>query len=501
MRLVGHPGARLATLAFGLMGAVALGWYVSAHPELLHLEAGISVRTAVGAAGGAALVVLVLLSPRMALVALLAILYLNLSDALIRAYGLPSLLQLLGVPLLVSAWVHHGRGALDRVMGQPLTWLAVAYVLVLLASAAWAERPDLAESRFADALKALVLYGITIALVTTRQRARLAAWTLVGAGALLGLLGLVHLVAGVDADALADLARSRRGQIYGSVFDRRLAGPLGDPNFFAQILVVLVPLALYLTWTEGNRRARLAAAACLALILAALVLTYSRGGALALGFVLVASLVAHGTSWRRILGGGLALLMAALLLLPSGFTQRLTTVWQLLPGEERVMVDVDSSFAERLLLVETAWEMFARNPALGVGAGNYTARFGEYAEHRGSAARDYTDPDAARFPHNLYLEVAAETGLLGLALFTAVLAAAFLTLARARLAFRGRDDPGMARLARSLQLALAGYLVSGLFLHGDFQRYLWVQLAMAAAFGAMAARLPRESLLPEGARP
>lgn len=483
-------GLGLAALCTGFIGALALGWYITERPDLLYLDASLSTPMAAAAAlAGLALVLFVALSPELALVSLLSIMYLNLSDALVRTYGLPSVLQLLGIPILVSAWVHYGRGAVHRLLGQPLTWLLTAYVLVLLASGTWAERPDLAEFRFAESLKTLVLYTIVVLLVTTRHRARTAVWTLVAAGTFLGVLGLVHLVTGLDAEALGGMARSRRGQTYGSVFQLRLAGPLGDPNFFAQILLVLVPLGLHLAWMERERRNRGAAAICLAVILTALVLTYSRGGALALGFVLVSSFVAHGTNWRRIVGSGVALLLAALLLLPSGFTERLSTVSQFFSDEG--ISDMDSSFEERLLLVGTAWEMFVRNPAVGVGAGNYTARFGEYAEHLGSAAQDYTGPDAPRFAHSLYFEVAAETGLLGLGVLLAVLTAAFLSLGRARLRFRDSGDAFMASLARALQIALAGYLLSSLFLHGAFHDYLWLLFALAAAIGATAAGYPK----------
>ena len=37
-----------------------------------------------------------------------------------------------------------------------------------------------------------------------------------------------------------------------------------------------------------------------------------------------------------------------------------------------------------------------------------------------------------------------------------------------------------AGLARGLQLALLGYLLSSVLLHGHFQRYLWLLLAFAA---------------------
>lgn len=476
------PGEWTA-LAVGTAAALALGWYAVANPELLHLQVSFTPASVAAAGVGLVLIALVLLWPAFALTLLVAVVYLNLSDVLVRGSGLPSILQLLGLPVLISALVHHGPGLLHRVLGEPLTWLLAAYVLLLLASTTWAEDPILAEARFEAMGKALALYALLLLLVTTPGRLRVAVWTMVGAGALLGLLGFLQLSSGLES-ALSGLARVSRAHIYGDVFGLRLAGPLGDPNFFAQILLVLVPLALYLMWEERSRWAKLAAALCLMSILSASVLTYSRGGALALLFVVVASLVANGIRWRRILVVGLAMVAGTVILVPGGFRERFATIGQFLP-DDAVLPDTDSSFQERLVLMGTAWEMMAANPVVGVGAGNYTARFGEYADLFGSTARDYQDPDDGRYTHNLYLEVGAETGTLGLGLFLGALLAAMVSLGRAREAFRRVGDARTRALARAVQISLMGYLISSLFLHGDFERYLWLLLGMAGALHAV----------------
>lgn len=478
-----RPGEWL-TIAGGIVASVALGWYVVANPALLHLEVSLTLPAVVGAGVALALVTAILLRPTVALVLLVALIYLNLSAVLIRSFGLPSVLQLLGLPILISAWSHHGPRVSHRVLGEPLTWLLAAYTLLLLVSTTWAEGTGLAEARFAKILKALVLYALVVLLVISPARARVAAWTMVGAGAFLGLLGVLQRTVGVGT-TLATLARVERAHIYGDVFGPRLSGPLGDPNFFAQILLVLVPLALHLVWEEKSRWGRMAAALCLVSILAASVLTYSRGGALALLLVVAASLVANGIRWRRIVFVGLAMAMGAATLAPSGFRDRLTTIGQFLP-DDAVLPETDSSFEERLVLMGAAWEMMAANPIWGVGAGNYTVRFGEYGDQFGSALRDYQDPDRVRYPHNLYLEVGAESGAAGLILFLAALFLAFAGLERARRVFRGRGDPGTGALARALQISLSGYLISSLFLHGDFERYLWLLLGMAGALHAVA---------------
>ncbi len=465
------------------MGAFVMGRYVVANPDLFHLELSFTLRAVLGTGAAVAIILAVLFKPVVALTLLVALVYLNLSDVLIRAFDLPSILQLLGLPILISAWIHHGRGAVHRLLGEPLTWFLTGFTLFHLASTTWADQPALADARFEEFFKALALYSLIVLLMRTPARARMAVWTMVGAGALLGILGLILLATGAE-DAFAGLARASQGQIYGDVFGLRLAGPLGDPNFFAQILLVLVPFALFLSWDDPSRRGRFCAVLCLFSILAATIMTYSRGGAIALVFVVSASFVAHGFNWRRMAVVGLPLILAAALLVPSGFRERLTTIGHLFP-DDAVLVDTDSSVEERMVLMGTAWEMMVANPLLGVGGGNYTARFGEYAERFGSVARDYQDPDASRYAHNLYLEVGAETGCVGLGLFLGALLVAFVSLGRGRELLREAGEGQVSALARAVQISLAGYLISGLFLHGDFERYLWLLLGMAGALHAM----------------
>ncbi len=472
------------SLAAAAVGAVALGWYVASNPGLLRLGIPLNRSTMAGAAAVAVVVAVVLLRPSVALALLVAIVYLNLSDVLVRSFSLPSVLQLMSLPVLIAAWIHHGPGITRRILGEPLTWLLGAYALLLLASATWAQEPGLAQARFAEILKALLLYALIVLLATTPERMRIALWTMVGAGAFLGGLGVLQVTAGVGR-GLAEMARVKHAHIYGDVFGPRLAGPLGDPNFFAQILLVLVPLAVFLVWEERTRRSRLAALLCLAIILAASLLTYSRGGALALAFVVPASLVAHGVRWRTIAFTGTVMALGAATLAPAGVRERLATIGQFLP-EQTVLPETDSSFQERMVLMGAAWGMMSANPLLGVGAGNYTARFGEYADLLGSVAQDYQDPDDVRYPHNLYLEVGAETGVAGLGLFLAALLAALLGLEKARSCLREAGARGSGAMARALQISLAGYLISSLFLHGDFERYLWLLFGMTGALLAMA---------------
>jgi O-antigen ligase len=469
-----------------LLLAAFLGAWVASNPTVMRFEVG--PRGLLGLAAGLALSAVVLWRPDVGLVLLVAFVYLNLSQVLVRHHGLPSLLQLLAVPLLLAAWARPSRDDLGRVLTAPVTVFLALYLLMAFVSTALARDSDLADRRVADVAKSLVVFVLAALLARSAAATRRAVSTMLAAGAVLGALAVLQVVTGGFREEYGGLARIKYAQIYGDVFEPRIAGPLGDPNFFAQILVVLVPLALFLAKGEPGRPARALALGAASLVTAAAVLTYSRGGALTLACVLALSAIVLRLPWRKAILGAVLVGITALALLPAGFARRLTTLEQIAPGGDERVLRPDSSFQKRRLLVAAAFRMFLDHPVLGVGAGNYTALFEPYADEVGSAAREYEDPGEAHYPHSLYLEIAAETGVLGLLPFGAALIAAFASLRRARTAFLDARDEPAAWLTRGFEIALAGYLISSLFLHGHFSRYLWLLLGLATALAAAAPR-------------
>ncbi len=485
----GWAGAAVAS-------AAVLGAAVAARPGLFHVDLALDPRTALALAAGLVLAAWVIRRPGTGLVVLAAFLWLNLSEVLVRFHGFPSLLQLLIVPLALAAWLERRGTGVVRALTLALTLALAGYWLVLVASTLQAWDRGLADAEGIEATKAFVLYLLVVLLASSELRLRRAVWALVASGSLLAALGVYQVATGSFGGELGGLGRIKQAQIYGDVFEPRIAGPLGDPNFFAQILLVLVPLALALVWTTERRAVRWVAFAATAVLMAGTVLTYSRGAALALGLVLALSLVAHGVRARDLTAGAL-LVLVALLLLPADFTRRLETLAQLLPWQEQQTLEPDSSFQERLLVTGAAWEMFLDHPLTGVGAGNYTTRFHPYGDEVGSTARFYSDPYEDHYPHNLYLEVAAETGIVGLAAFGLAVAVCLFTLEGARRRFLAHGRERTAVLARGVGIAVVGYLVSSLFLHGHFLRYLWVLFGVSGALGLLAASAGEDGPLPE----
>lgn len=207
----------------------------------------------------------------------------------------------------------------------------------------------------------------------------------------------------------------------------RAYGTFDQPNPYAGYLGLTLPLAVGLVavavlsagpWPRGGRwlMAGLAAASGLCM-LAALIMSWSRGAWLGFaaavasmvlavvarsgrGAVLIALLVAVVA--YVLLGGGLAQVPPSLVQRFSDFAPYLGVL------DVRGVEITDANFAvlERMAHWQSAWAMWTDHPWLGIGIGNYEPLYPRYALPLW--------PYALGHAHNYYLNIAAETGLLGL---------------------------------------------------------------------------------------
>ena len=77
-------------------------------------------------------------------------------------------------------------------------------------------------------------------------------------------------------------------------------------------------------------------------------------------------------------------------------------------------------------------------------------------------------------------ELAAETGLLGFAVFCAIVLMITVRLWRLRARFMSRQ-PELANLATAFWFAIIAYLGTAAFLQLSYQRYMWMFFALGAA--------------------
>jgi O-antigen ligase len=81
--------------------------------------------------------------------------------------------------------------------------------------------------------------------------------------------------------------------------------------------------------------------------------------------------------------------------------------------------------------------------------------------------------------HNLYIEIAAERGILGLLSFAAILYATFRVLHSTKRAALHKNHKELASICDAFSAGLTGYLIAATFLHDAHIRYFWLLLGIA----------------------
>jgi putative inorganic carbon (HCO3(-)) transporter len=404
----------------------------------------------------------------------LAMLWARVSDVGIAEYGLPSLavpfaIGFMCVSIARRLWIGERLGVTTfRRLFPVLPYLAVVSLSVL-----WASAPDRALTTAIDLAKDLLIFWVLIELIDHLATLKACCLALTLVAGSLAAVSVYQQATGTFTSDYGGFAQASVRQIVGSVSLYRLSGPVGDPNYFALILLVVVPVGLATLRTPLHRVAQLMVIAALTLVVGAVLLTYSRGGALVLALGSVLSLARF-----RIRGPLMAVLVILLpfgiVLVPGPVWDRLNTLVNPLQGGRPVGQFVDDSVALRLGAQRVALEMFLEHPFFGIGAGNYPVLYQDYS-------RSLLVPAVATefFPHNLYLQVAAESGVVGLLAFLPIIIGPLVTLELTR----RRSGPvrEWRELATGLEIGLLCYLVASLLLHASYPRYLWMLLALTVA--------------------
>jgi O-antigen ligase len=138
----------------------------------------------------------------------------------------------------------------------------------------------------------------------------------------------------------------------------------------------------------------------------------------------------------------------------------------------------DTSLRGRATEMLAALRVFLAHPVLGVGPGQYKPFYAE--KYQSDPQFAFKHIPEARGAHNLYLQMAAETGIIGLAVFMAIVLLILHRLWQVRCHWVHRD-PESANLATALFLGLMAYLVHSMFAHLAYERYFFLFLALAGA--------------------
>ena len=233
----------------------------------------------------------------------------------------------------------------------------------------------------------------------------------------------------------------------------RVYGTFGQPNPFAGYINLPLSIALALMFLGSNWRTRLLAGLSAILLAGAEYLTQSRGGEIAIA-VATLFIVIVGVPHLRKLIALLALAgLGAVEVFFAGWIPEyvLTPLFKYLGLTQISFVNpgsADFSTAERLAHWIAGVHMFLNHPLIGVGIGNYPDAYPGYfitifVNSLGHA-------------HNYYINIAAETGSIGLTAYLLFLMAIFVTGGSALQAI----SKNLLKNDRALAIGLLAALIS-----------------------------------------
>lgn len=392
-------------------------------PLAVVLPAAVAAATVLGNA---------VLRPRLAALLLVAVVVSN-ASSVVGPVGPVSLYLAVLATAVAAVALGLWRGTL-RPVWSPVFLLALLFLVARAVSLAVATDAGVGRAVVVAGAKDVVyLVLLTTLLAGPRDALPLdvatGAMTAAAVLTLLAGLSVVQEFLLHNATTFGGFSNVPLGADVGAVTARH-SGPGTDVNFWARILVLFLPVVLTLAVARELGRWRSGWLPAAAVLLAGLYLTQSRGGLLAAAVAVGLWLALSGRSRRQLLAVAVAVVLGVLLV--PGVISRITTLGLI---STSTSVSADKSLVDRAAVQRVGLAMARDHPLLGVGAGNFELRENDYRRRYGP---ELTENLA---PHDVYLEMLAESGVVGLAAWLAFLAGALLLAARTLVGTRRRGPP------------------------------------------------------------
>ena len=335
--------------------------------------------------------------------------------------------------LLTQLGLENRVTARPREVNLALLLLATGVLSIPLAL-----EPGKAVDAFVQFFKVILIFVVMVNVVRTEQRLK-TLWILVLiATCILCIKGVNDYRAGILA-----LQGTRIKGAIGGLFD--------NPNDLALHLVTMFPIALVLSFNSRSLLLKLVYIGTALLIVAGIVVTFSRGGFLALmaaSVVLIWKLV-RNARWL-LMPVALALVVGFVVFAPGNYKQRLST-----RDDESAMARFDD--LKRSLFVAS------RHPVFGVGMDNYILF-----------------SNVNKVTHNAYTQVAAEMGAAALLIYVLFMIVPFKGLRRIeQQTFGNKSERRFFYAAAALQASLVGYMVASFFASVAYLWYIYYLVAYA----------------------
>jgi putative inorganic carbon (hco3(-)) transporter len=446
----------------------------------------------------------ILAKPKLATLIVVFVLFTNAAVIAVQFHNVPSLVGASLPAMLVFPLASLVIIRREKIILSPILLPIFLFFAVQVAGTLFAEyRAEATNNLITFITEGLGLFFLITNVVRTQTMLRQVTWALLLAGAFIGALSFYQQVTHTYHNnywgfaQLSDAAfNTGQTTLEGNVKQWRMEGMIGEKNRYAQLMLMLVPVGMFRVFGEKKTLLRVLAGVATALIALGASMAFSRGAAVGFALMLVIMVFMRYIKFYQI-----AVIILGLVLLLQAVPQyrdRLTSLESLTAmfsdGEANTGA-ADGATLSRLTEMGAAGLVFLDHPVIGVGPGMFRYYYEEYADVVGLRVKS-TEREA----HNLYLQVAAEHGLLGLLALLVAIYIVLRDLARVRKRWMV-DQPELANMATAYMLSIVTYLTTGIFLHFAFIRYFWLIMALAAAViyiaerRALAAQQPNQDAL------
>ena len=288
-----------------------------------------------------------------------------------------------------------------------------------------------------------------------------------------GVAAIYGVIAQPDATSLVSSPTAAAGL-------NRLAGSIGDPNELATLLAAGVGVATALVFDSARSATFRIASGLMALVLlSGILITLSRGGLVALGAALLAATLVSPGKFRAMTLATVATILSV----------SLVFFFAIASEAARDRITETDGGSGRTDIWSVGWRMVEDHPVRGVGGGNFKISSIHYLlAAPGALEFDQYIVDQPSVAHNAYLQVLAETGVIGLALFLTAVVACIACAAKAMRRLRRRGDQEGALLAAGVIAGSVALLAGFFFLSEEHSKHLWLLLALGPAILGAARR-------------
>ncbi|MGI8731733.1 MAG: O-antigen ligase family protein [Pyrinomonadaceae bacterium] len=326
--------------------------------------------------------------------------------------------------------------------------LLLLLTLAVLVSATLGDDPRGSLSSFVDFLKVVLIFIVMVNVIRTENRWKLLFVLLLAISCFLGGSALANYRSGLQL-----------------VDGNRVTGSIGNmfqsPNDMALHLVTMVPISVALFLSTRNPLMKVFYVVCVILMLAGILVSFSRGGLLGLAGavgVMAWKLARHN---RPLVMGATVILAAAFILAaPGGIASRFRSVFD---------QDKAGSAGKRKDDLKRSILVTVRHPLFGIGLGNYVLRSNQ-----------------ALATHNAYTQVSSEIGIAAMVLYVMFIITPLKRLrAVERETVANRKKSRYRYLAIGMQASLVGYMVCSFFASVAFLWYVYYLVAASVCLGRL----------------